>query len=195
MQSAKDTRKIAWRKNWWETLKLLESQMGGLECGFGSVESPFTKIMIEVQRVLRILEPGRLPSELKSPWIEGFMQQIVSLTNIGAALTRQRKLTKEELKVQGRLQWARGARDRLLKKQQTMGLPPPQNLQSKLLTQVLPAKQTAMEMKREFEKVNDYEPAFSSRETGSRLIQRSGDDVTKQVMNATASSIYDSVGM
>ena len=127
MQSAKDTRKIAWRKNWWETLKLLESQMGGLECGFGSVESPFTKILIEVQRVLRILEPGRLPSDLKSPWIEGFIQQIVSLTNIGAALTRRRKLTKEELKIQDRLQWARGARDRLLKKQQTLGLPPPQN--------------------------------------------------------------------
>ena len=195
MQSAKDTRKIAWRKNWWDTLKLLESQMGGLECGFGSVESPFTKIMIEVQRVLRILEPGRLPSDLKSPWIEGFMQQIVSLTNIGASLSRRRKLTKEELKIQDRLQWARGARDRLLKKQQTMGLPPPQNSHSKLLTQVLPTQQTVMEMKKQFENVSAHEPSFSSKETGSYLVQRGGDDITQQVMNATAGNIYDSVGM
>ena len=153
------------------------------------------KILIEVHRVLRILEPGRLPSDLKSPFIEGLMQQIVSLTNIGAALTRKRKLTKEELKVQGRLQWARGARDRLLKKQQTMGLPPPQNSQSKLLTQVLPTQQTAMEMKKEFEKVNACEPAFSSKESGSYLVQRGGGDISESVMNATAGSIYDSVGM
>ena len=57
--------------------------------------SPFTKILIEVHRVLRILEPGRPPSDLKSPFIEGLMQQVVALTNIGASLTKRRKLTKE----------------------------------------------------------------------------------------------------
>ena len=148
-----------------------------------------------MHRALRILEPGRPPSELKSPFIEGLMQQVVALTNIGASLTKRRKLTKEELKIQGRLQWARGARDRLLSKQKTMGLPPPQNSQSKLLTQVLPTQQTAMEMKKDFEKVNAWEPAFSSKESGGYLVQRGGDDVSEKVMNATAGSIYDSVGM
>ena len=114
-------------KNWWATLQSLESQMGDLQFGFGSVRSPFTKTLIEVHRALRILEPGRPPSDLKSPFIEGFMQQVVALTNIGASLAKKRKLTKEELKIQGRLQWARGARERLLSKQKTMGLPPPQN--------------------------------------------------------------------
>ena len=52
-----------------------------------------------------------------------------------------------------------------------------------------------MEMKKEFEKVNAIEPAFSSKESGNYLVQREGDDVSQKVMNATAGSIYDSVGM
>ena len=125
MQDFQDTRKIAWRKTWWETLHLLEAEMGGLRFAFGSTESPFTKILVELHRVLKIIEPGRPPSELKSPFIERLMEQVAALTNIGASLTKSRKLSKEELKIQGRLQWARGARDRLLTKQKTMGLPPP----------------------------------------------------------------------
>ena len=195
MQDFQDTRKIAWRKTWWETLHLLESEMGGLKFAFGSTDSPFTKILVEIHRVLKIIEPGRPPSDLKSPFIESLMQQVVALTNIGASLAKSRKLSKEEQKVQGRLQWARGARDRLLNKQKTMGLPPPKNSQSKVLTHVLPTQKTAMEMKKEFEKSNVSEPAFSSSESGNYLVQRGGDDVSQTVMNATAGSIYDSVGM
>ena len=186
MQDFQDTRKIAWRKTWWETLHLLESEMGGLKFAFGSTESPFTKILVEIHRVLKIIEPGKPSSDIKSPFIENLMQQVV--------LAKSRKLSKEEQKVQGRVQWARGARDRLLKKQKTMGLPPPNNSQAKVFTHVLPMQKTAREMKKEFESVTATAPAFSSRDSGSYLVQRGGDDASQKVINAAAGSIYDSVG-
>ena len=84
MQSAQDTRKIAWRKEWWDTLRLLESQTEGLKYGFGSVDAPFTKVLVEVHRVVKILDPGKSAKDLKSPFIEQLLQQVVALTNMGA---------------------------------------------------------------------------------------------------------------
>ena len=194
MQEFEDIRKIAWRKEWWATLRLLESQMDGLKFGFGSVNAPFTKILVEVQRVLKIVDPGKPPSEIKSPFIEQLLQQVVSLTNMGAALSKRRKLTKDELKKKARSDWAKGARARLLQKQKALGLPPP-NSHAKVLTEVKQAQQTATAMRMEFSQDQSEKPAFSSRESGTYLVQRGGESASRTSIESTANSIYDSVGM
>ena len=104
----------------------------------GVPNAPFTKVLIEVHRSLKILDPGKPPEELKSRFLEQLFQQVAALTNMGAALQQRRKPSKEEKKVMDRMEWARGAKARILSKQQSLGLPPPKDSHEAMLTQWCP---------------------------------------------------------